>query len=377
MQDTLRHHATSQRQAVTVLSCFYCGPAHYRRLSLFESFRVLPSSTLCGTVAMASDASGHESSDSSEFRGGGSKRSVDFLNEDDDDGTHHKLKVNDTFASKLNFVGRISAIQRVQQRNSRVPLPASMHAFLKKTLLEVRPSISRHADNAARAILQSYGFVLETGCPGSAAAEGSDVANDLGTNPRVKALLRNAGVYVKKHLFAAPESGGPKQGLKRPVAAAPPPSKVMRLDDAADVHHGSADRDTASSSLLAKRVVPTAALLQTVCATERDTNLKGTPALASGKGALPHTAVAALAVPTAPAVPRHVHGRGAGRGRGLSACGEPIFTEAHPSWQATRRVAARTAKAVTKSLRNGGAPIELVPASAGAGAGEECAEEGY
>jgi hypothetical protein len=46
-----------------------------------------------------------------------------------------------------------------------------------------------------------------------------------------------------------------------------------------------------------------------------------------------------------------VHGRGAGRGRGLDFRGEPRFEEMHPSWQAVRRASRRQSKAVTRALR--------------------------
>ena len=48
---------------------------------------------------------------------------------------------------------------------------------------------------------------------------------------------------------------------------------------------------------------------------------------------------------------RHVHGRGAGAGRGLTDAGEPWYEDLHSSWQAARRERARQTKAVRRSLR--------------------------
>jgi hypothetical protein len=48
-----------------------------------------------------------------------------------------------------------------------------------------------------------------------------------------------------------------------------------------------------------------------------------------------------------------VHGRGAGKGRGLHPfTGEPKFEEKHPSWQAHTRAGNRQAKLITKALRS-------------------------
>jgi hypothetical protein len=50
----------------------------------------------------------------------------------------------------------------------------------------------------------------------------------------------------------------------------------------------------------------------------------------------------------------YMHGRGAGKGRGLSSAGEPSFEELHPSWQAKRRLAKRSHKIISKSIRSAG-----------------------
>lgn len=47
----------------------------------------------------------------------------------------------------------------------------------------------------------------------------------------------------------------------------------------------------------------------------------------------------------------HIHGRGAGYGRGLSKSGEPTFEDMHPSWRLKKIFAAKQAKLVEKSLK--------------------------
>jgi hypothetical protein len=47
------------------------------------------------------------------------------------------------------------------------------------------------------------------------------------------------------------------------------------------------------------------------------------------------------------------HGRGAGKGRGLTYLGEPAFDDLHPAWRAKRQLARREAKVMTKALRRG------------------------
>jgi len=73
--------------------------------------------------------------------------------------------------------------------------------------------------------------------------------------------------------------------------------------------------------------------------------------------------------PLTAACEKHVHGRGAGKGRGLHPLtGEPRFDDMHPSWQARRRASARQAKAVHRALREPPAPAVEVPLAAAAGA---------
>jgi hypothetical protein len=73
--------------------------------------------------------------------------------------------------------------------------------------------------------------------------------------------------------------------------------------------------------------------------------------------------------PLAAACDTHVHGRGAGKGRGLHPLtGEPRFDDMHPSWQAKRRASARQGKAVHRALREPPAPAVEVPLAAAAGA---------
>eukprot|EP01138_Halocafeteria_seosinensis_P007112 gb/GECG01007273.1/.p1 GENE.gb/GECG01007273.1/~~gb/GECG01007273.1/.p1 ORF type:complete len:233 (+),score=34.14 gb/GECG01007273.1/:1-699(+) len=48
---------------------------------------------------------------------------------------------------------------------------------------------------------------------------------------------------------------------------------------------------------------------------------------------------------------QYIHGRGAGKGRGLLPCGEPHFEELHPSWQAKRRMKRRGQKLIEKDLK--------------------------
>lgn len=74
---------------------------------------------------------------------------------------------------------------------------------------------------------------------------------------------------------------------------------------------------------------------------------------------------ASKAAKPGPLPKRKVHGRGAGRGRELHPyTGEPRFEDMHPSWQAKRRLAARQAKAVHKSLQVAPAPAVEVPLEA-------------
>jgi hypothetical protein len=47
----------------------------------------------------------------------------------------------------------------------------------------------------------------------------------------------------------------------------------------------------------------------------------------------------------------HIHGRGAGFGRGLSKSGEPTFEDMHPSWRLKKILNAKQAKLVEKSLK--------------------------
>jgi len=47
----------------------------------------------------------------------------------------------------------------------------------------------------------------------------------------------------------------------------------------------------------------------------------------------------------------HIHGRGAGYGRGLSKSGEPTFEDLHPSWRLKKIIKAKQAKLVEKSLK--------------------------
>jgi hypothetical protein len=53
-------------------------------------------------------------------------------------------------------------------------------------------------------------------------------------------------------------------------------------------------------------------------------------------------------------VKMHIHGRGAGYGRGLSNAGEPKFEDLHPSWRLQKVQRARTSKIISVSLKKKG-----------------------
>jgi hypothetical protein len=82
-----------------------------------------------------------------------------------------------------------------------------------------------------------------------------------------------------------------------------------------------------------------------------------------GAAAQPPLAPLPLAPPLAPplALLLKRRGRGCGRGRGLTAAGEPPFESMHPSWQARRRMAARQGKVIRRELHDA---VERVAAAA-------------
>lgn len=287
---------------------------------------------------------GDDDDDDDDGNGGGGKDDGDGSNSDEAGGGGG-LRVNTAYAGRMERAGYRAAVQRVQARNGRVPLPDAMVAHLQRVLAPSRPP---NLAALAGAVLASYGFQPATPLapPADIAATASAATAALSLPP-VKAFLRSASMHVRKHLYtpAAAAAAGGAAGV------------AMRSAPAAAVAPVVAARP-APALPPPPRPAPAAVVPPPPPPPSKKPIAPAPPPLKKVTTATPPTAT------TTTTTAARRHGRGAGRGRGLAAHGEPDYKEAHPSWRAHRRERARVAKAVSKSLHQGGIPVLEVSSAA-------------
>lgn len=271
------------------------------------------------------------------------------------------LRVNAAFASKFQREGDRRAIQkRIDTLGSisipRPPLNAFIVAVHHAMCVVGGSARSTRVDElrAAAVVLQDIGMpgaaqqVLQIErdetARGVAAVLAEDgvrtAATQLGSMKPVRASAR-ALVAVARTLHHTGRA-------VRPELPAPAPGPAGNNKRA----RPPASEETAAEALAVKR--------------SRGVAMPPTPSMLASEPAstaLPASIAAHAPHRTCTAAARKVHGRGAGRGRGLDHHGEPKFEELHPSWQVKRREGRRQAKLVTKALRSAAEPAIEVPAA--------------
>jgi hypothetical protein len=240
---------------------------------------------------------------------------------------------------------------------------------------EAQLRAARTVDAAAltQALLERDGFVF-TPIAAAGVGDGGELLSAVAADVHWQRAVRNCGNYVKATAARGVVPGGAADAIAKlaPPAARPPPAaaaaagapplpavgkkrpRVLAADTAAG--EDSAAEGAGGSHDAGDRVLlrSAAAYLARQAALRRRVEEVGDGAAMAAVGGLP----------SPPAPPPDggrggkVHGRGAGKGRGLAWHGEPHFDDCHPSWQCKRRTERRQAKVVTKALR---APVVPAP----------------
>jgi hypothetical protein len=252
---------------------------------------------------------------------------------------------------------------------------------------EAQLRAARTVDAAAltQALLERDGFVF-TPIAAAGVGDGGELLSAVAADVHWQRAVRNCGNYVKATAARGVVPGGAADAIAKlappaarlpPAAAAaaagaPPLPAVGKKRPRAPAADAAAGEDPATEGAATEgaggghdagdRVLlrSAAAYLARQAALRRRVEEVGDGAAMAAVGGLP----------SLPAPPPDggrggkVHGRGAGKGRGLAWHGEPHFDDCHPSWQCKRRTERRQAKAVTRALRAPVVPAPTIPAAA-------------